>query len=612
MGNESKTENIVREALGTGYEKCLIEEKKSDIPKIDKLLKNASKKGNGCGYPDFIITSKEHSDFLIVIECKADIQKHKSETRDKYADYAVDGALLYASFLSKEYDVLAIAISGETKKELKVSHFFQLCKKSEYHDCFKNQILPFKDYHEGILKSEQKFNQDYEKIILYTKELNELLHEKKIKEADRAMLISGILLALKNEGFKSSYNKHNSIMSLINSLYSTICHEIEQSDVGNDIQKRLKNSFAFINTNPALTNKDNKNFVSDLIKDIDQKINGFMQTYKYIDTVSQFYVEFLRYANNDKGLGIVLTPAHITELFVELAEVNHNSVVFDNCCGTGGFLISAMKKMIEQAAGDKTKENNIKKNQLVGIEYQDDICALAISNMILHRDGRTNIILGDCFETKVPDKFKINVGLLNPPYKTKKSDIEELEFVLNNLERLEQDGKCVAIIPLSCVIERTAQTKELKERLLKQHTLEGVMSLPEELFHNSKVNVVTCALVITAKKPHPKGKKTWFGYWRNDGFVKVKNKGRIDKNETWQETKNKWVNAFKNKEHIPEMSLMQEVSANDEWCAEAYMKTDYSKLTKEDYEITVKKFILFNFMNSVGNENNEEENVSDE
>ena len=81
-----------------------------------------------------------------------------------------------------------------------------------------------------------------------------------------------------------------------------------------------------------------------------------MRTHEYYDTIGQFYVEFLRYANNDKGLGIVLTPHHVAELFAELAEANRDSIVFDNCCGTSGLLIAAMKSMIRDAGPDDNLE----------------------------------------------------------------------------------------------------------------------------------------------------------------------------------------------------------------------------------------------------------------
>ena len=126
--NEKKTEQIVSRHLDSDpYKKQVnVEMQKSDIPKINKLLKFASKKADGEGKPEFIITFKEAPNFLLVIECKADVTKHQSKTLDKYAGYAVDGVLLYASFLSKEYDVLAIAVSGQTQKELRVSHYLQL------------------------------------------------------------------------------------------------------------------------------------------------------------------------------------------------------------------------------------------------------------------------------------------------------------------------------------------------------------------------------------------------------------------------------------------------------------------------------------------------------
>jgi hypothetical protein len=126
MANERKTEIITRNHFNQFLKEVEIEEQSSDNPKIDKLLKTASKGGFGKGYPEFIITYKTNSDLLIVIECKAKTKYHESKNRDKYKDFAVDGALLYASYMSKEFDVLAIAISGETKQELKISHFLHL------------------------------------------------------------------------------------------------------------------------------------------------------------------------------------------------------------------------------------------------------------------------------------------------------------------------------------------------------------------------------------------------------------------------------------------------------------------------------------------------------
>ena len=70
----------------------------------------------GAVYPEFMITI-DNSDQLIVVECKADVKKHRSNTLKEYKDYAADGALLYSSYLSKEFDVIAIGVSGENEQE---------------------------------------------------------------------------------------------------------------------------------------------------------------------------------------------------------------------------------------------------------------------------------------------------------------------------------------------------------------------------------------------------------------------------------------------------------------------------------------------------------------
>lgn len=600
MANEAKTMNIFRDLLRKkGYyndNNIIVEEQSSDNKKIQKLLKNASKAGLGKGFPDFIITSSKNTNLVIVVECKADIAKQKSATLDSFKDYAIDGALLYASFLAKEYDVIAIGFSGEDKSLTSLEHYLQICKTTKAYPYFSDEVLSFADYSEGLNSSIYKFNQDYNELISYTKELNEELQERKIKESKRALLISGILMGLRNERFKAEYKTYESTEILVNNLYASICAELDNSDVPDSNKNALKKGYDFITTNSSINNKDGKKFLTDLIDEADKRINGFMVTHKYIDTVSQFYVEFLRYANNDKGLGIVLTPPHITQLFVELAGVDKDSVVLDNCAGTGGFLVSAMKAMLEDAHGDIAKESAIKRKQLLGIEFDDEIYTLLISNMIIHRDGRTNITLGSCFDQdtdKIKETFHPTVGLLNPPYKNKGKGTEELEFVLNNLSMLERGGKCVAIMPISCVNDVKGASCVLKHKILEHNTLEAVLSLPEELFVNSKVNTVTCAVVITAGIPHPKGKKTWFGYCRNDGFVKKKNVGRVDANHTWEDTKRMWVESFMNREVISEFSVMQEVTADMEWCAEAYLEADYSKLTQADFKETIKNYVLF-------------------
>jgi hypothetical protein len=418
--NERKTEDIVEKWLrkeGYREEGCpyTVEKQSSDAPRVKKLLETASKNGPGVGKPEFLIRSSKQPGFIIVIECKASTLKHASPSLSKYADYAVDGALLYASYLSKDFDVLAIGISGEKESQTRVSHYIHLrgtSKAVEYTGA--SGILPFDDYYDGVMKSDVKFRQDYGVLLDYSRSLNHQLQSKKVTEAERGFLISGVLIALENTVFKNSYKTQRKPSRLADSLLTAINQEFEDANLPADRRDMLAQSFSFIPQCPAIQDID---FALTFIAGIDETVNTFMRTHSFYDVIGQFYVEFLRYANNDKGLGIVLTPHHIAELFAELAGVDKNSVVFDNCCGTAGLLIGAMRVMIRDAGDSKSVQKRIKDKQLFGIEFQPKVYALAVSNMILHGDGRTNIYRGDCLEEAevLMKGQKPNVGILNPP-----------------------------------------------------------------------------------------------------------------------------------------------------------------------------------------------------
>jgi len=127
------------------------------------------------------------------------------------------------------------------------------------------------------------------------------------------------------------------------------------------------------------------------------------------------------------------------------------------------------------------------------------------------------------------------------------------------------------------------------------------MSLPDDLFY--PVGTVTCIMVFTAHIPHlESNRKTWFGYWKNDGFVKTKQFGRIDLNHKWDKTRDAWVEAFRNRDEIAGLSVKKKVASGDEWCAEAYMTTDYSNLTFEDFDMEIRNYIMFRFMHTLPKE----------
>jgi hypothetical protein len=91
--------------------------------------------------------------------------------------------------------------------------------------------------------------------------------------------------------------------------------------------------------------------------------------------------------------------------------------------------------------------------------------------------------------------------------------------------------------------------------------------------------------------------KTYFGYCKDDGFVKAKRKGRIDKFDKWDAIEKEWLENYFDKNVIPGKSALQGVGDMDEWLCEAYMETDYSTLKISDFEQSVKDFVAFKVRN---------------
>src|SRR5664280_2158852 len=85
------------------------------------------------------------------------------------------------------------------------------------------------------------------------------------------------------------------------------------------------------------------------------------------DLLGHFYGEFLKYSGGDrKGLGIVLTPHHLTSLFARLADLKYGDAALDTCTGTAGFLIAAMANLVRRYEGDETKQDEIRQHALLG------------------------------------------------------------------------------------------------------------------------------------------------------------------------------------------------------------------------------------------------------
>jgi type I restriction enzyme M protein len=609
--NERITENLVRDILRDlkYYEKdeIVVEEQKSQIEEVKKLLKGASKTGKGgIGAPEFIISTSETPDFLIVYECKADTKKHESVKLDKPVDFAVDGVLHYAKRLSKSYNVIAIAVSGQSKSSLKISNFI-FPKGSKKHKQLLNKsgkeiknIVSLDDYIEHGTFDPEVAKKRHDDLMEFSRDLHNFMRDHaKLTESEKPLLVSGTLIALKNKAFAKSYDVYKP-EELQKEWMRVIKEEFKKADIPNSKEYSMTQPYSSIAVHPNLgksQTKFPKGILFELIKMLNEKVWPFISIYHDFDVVGQFYGEFLKYTGGDKkALGIVLTPRHVTELFALLGNVQKDSKVLDICAGTGGFLISAMHQMFKKAETKKEKDR-IKKEGLIGVENQPQMYALSASNMILRGDGKANLHQGSCFDeaiTKEVKSQKCNIGMLNPPYSQSDEDLHELVFVKQMVDNLEKGGIGIAIVPMSCAISPHPK----RDELLKYHTLDAVMSMPTELFY--PVGTVTCIMVFKAHIPHEvSNQKTWFGYWKEDGFVKTKHKGRIDQNEEWQKIRDNWIETYKNRDSIPGECVKEYVTAKDEWCAEAYMETDYNLISKDIFEETVKNYMLFKLNNGL-------------
>lgn len=610
--NERITENFVRDHFKNDplFSTIKLEEQKSYTKRVTDLLLGASKSGKGIGKPEFIVSFPAgNMDYMLVIECKADASKHQSKNLDNAKDYAVDGVLHYASKLSTQFDVVAIAVSGQTQQELVVSNFVWKKGASVYRELVNDaNLLSINDYIK--LFTNQQFADNLKTIDIVKKAiyLNELYQAYSITEIKRCTMVSAILLALINTSFRKSYKDASSASEVGDAIINAITHVLKQNKVKS--QQAMTGEYQQILNEPLFTQdtvKHTKQKVAEptvqvakaMIEYLDHNVYPLTQMEENgFDVLGRFYTEFIRYAGSEQSQGLVLTPFHITDLFCDLASLTQHSIVYDPCTGTGGFLIAAMKRMFELAGANTEQKNHIKEHQLVGTELRPSMFTYACSNMMLRGDGKSNIYCGSCFELEATSQqHKPNVAFLNPPYDV--GTAGQMTFIEHALNMVApQSGTVVAIVQMSCAIKNEKELIAIKERLLLKHHLKAVLSMPDDLFY--PVGVVTCVMVFEANKPN-KGRKTWFGYFKDDGFEKRKHRGRVDARAKWAKIKSRWVTAYTDKDEISGLSVKQEVGARDEWCAEAYMETDYSTLSAADFQRKMNDFIAFKFLNGVGN-----------
>ena len=245
------------------------------------------------------------------------------------------------------------------------------------------------------------------------------------------------------------------------------------------------------------------------------------------DVMGIFFNEFSRYKKKSDA-GQVFTPDHITSLMYRLLNVDQDDKVLDATCGSGAFLVKAMSNMIKEAGGVSTsKSKQIKSEQLFGIELYRKVYALACANMLIHKDGKTNLQQLDAKSEEAGEWIKsigITKVLMNPPYERKYGCMKIVQNVLDNVPK---GTKAAFILP------NTKLDKDNGAKLLKDHTLTHIIKLPSKTFVN--VSVETSIFIFETGIPHPKHLKIKAFNIEEDGLETVKNQGRHDINNLWQD-----------------------------------------------------------------------------
>lgn len=503
-------------------------------------------------------------------------------------------------------------------------------------------------HYKGLFMINRQNNR--EKVLKNTYALNETLHKKDIDEKLRSQFVGTTLLyikdVLKNKGISEINDKSRkdlrdywnglSATQIRSGIEDTLTSLLDGSD-----NKTLKIELLQRNT---LNNQKVKQLaIEDWVEILDEIVNNI---YRYINTNSSegqdilnlFFIAFNKYTGKaDKNQAF--TPDHITNLMCRATGVDRNKRLFDGTCGSGSFLVQGMVLELADANNQKITSSEkaklrkkIVKEQIYGVEIEENAFGLATTNMLIHGDGNSNIVKQNLFQSKeFFKKANPDIILMNPPYNAKpinitseykkgwKANAKEdptkglvfLKFISDavleiNRERIKKgkskkEIRLAILLPVSVAIGTSAYISKMKSDILEENRLEAVFTLPNEIFYPG-ASASACCMIFTLGRPHQNADgtidKTFFGYFKEDGHKKKKNLGRVeqfDKNNEsiWKKIEDEWLDLYRNKTVKDGLSAMQAVTGKDEWLCEAYMKTDYSKLSEADFQRTINNYLAY-------------------
>lgn len=233
------------------------------------------------------------------------------------------------------------------------------------------------------------------------------------------------------------------------------------------------------------------------------------------------YESFLRDLQSAGNSGEFYTPRAVTDFMVKVTQPKLGERIADFACGTGGFLVSALNALSEQA-GESNENREIYNNSVYGVEKKALPHILCVTNMLLHDIDNPTIIHGNTLETDYKEyrkQEKFDLVLMNPPYGGNEKDSVKANFPMELrssetadlfmdiiMFRLKKDGRCAIILPDGFLFGTDNAKVNIKKKLLEEFNLHTVVRMPHSVFA-PYTSITTNILFFD--NTHPT-EETWF------------------------------------------------------------------------------------------------------
>ena len=521
-------------------------------PHLETALARASKQGPGIGIPEAIIVDRSSLVPLAVIEVKADLNSLPT---------AINEATEYASFfVNRDYHVLAIAIAGASEYEfdLRVMKWHRDEWVPITYDGRPIRWIPNRSDINAVgmpsaVPELRPRVPPAEVLTSSADEINRLLRESGITDQARPGIVGAAMLAL----WSSQGNLRRDPDYLLLDI-NQACEQAFWRAKKPDIAKSIRVDEA----NVTLASKAHR------IIEILDRLNVTVLTAEH-DYLGQLYESFFQYTGGNT-IGQYFTPRHITQFMAELLQVDKDDVVLDPACGTGGFLISAMRRVLSTNTLSRSQVIELISDRLIGFENEPITAALCVANMILRGDGSTGVTKENCFTSDSYPVRQASIVLMNPPFPHKKTDVPPERFIERGLEGLRHRGRLAAIVPSSLLVKASKRT--WRESILRKHTLNAVIELPHDLFQPYSSST-TSIIVIENGIPHQDSRDTVFVRVAHDG-LSLSRRARIPKDDEPNQLPEA-VDAVLNRRDIPGFSGLATVTGTAEWGVGEYIASPY-------------------------------------